>query len=505
MLIIHPPVAKSCEPPAALAHLAAALGGSGLSCRLCDMNIEGLLYLLKKTPLAEDTWTRRAHRHIEDNLEGLRGRELYRSRPRYQRVVRDIDRILEVLGKSHGVMLSLANYQDGSLSPTASADLIKAAENYRRNIYFPYFAERLTGLLEEEVPSCIGLSLNYLSQALCTFAIIGFLRAHCPSVPIVLGGGLVTTWLRLPAWRNPFAGLIDQLIAGPGEAPLLALLGAGRPSQKEVPDYRELQALPYLAPGFILPYAASSGCYWRKCSFCPETSEENPYRPLPPQQVTAELGSLTAGYRPALLHFLDNALSPAIMRGLIAHPPGVDWYGFARVGSLLTDPDFCRDLRKAGCLMLKLGIESGSQKVLDGMGKGIDLRQVEKALKALAEAGIASYVYLLFGTPEESPAEAQETLAFVSRHHRLITFLNLAIFNLPVGSRDARDLEISDLHQGDLSLYHAFRHPQGWGRREIRRFLDQEFRRRPEIQAIIQRDPPFFTSNHAPFFTAQPG
>jgi radical SAM superfamily enzyme YgiQ (UPF0313 family) len=155
--------------------------------------------------------------------------------------------------------------------------------------------------------------------------------------------------------------------------------------------------------------------------------------------------------------------------------------------------------------MLKLGIESGSQKVLDGMGKGIDLRQVEMALKALAKAGIASYVYLLFGTPEESPAEAQETLAFVSRHHRLITFLNLAIFNLPVGSKDARDLEISDLHQGDLSLYHAFRHPQGWGRREIRRFLDQEFRRRPEIQAIIQRDPPFFTSNHAPFFTAQPG
>ena len=106
MLIIHPPVAKSCEPPAALAHLAAALGGSGLSCRLCDMNIEGLLYLLKKTPLAEDTWTRRAHRHIEDNLEGLRGRELYRSRPRYQRVVRDIDRILEVLGKAMGLCFS---------------------------------------------------------------------------------------------------------------------------------------------------------------------------------------------------------------------------------------------------------------------------------------------------------------------------------------------------------------------------------------------------------------
>ena len=47
--------------------------------------------------------------------------------------------------------------------------------------------------------------------------------------------------------------------------------------------------------------------------------------------------------------------------------------------------------------MLKLGIESGSQKVLDGMGKGIDLRQVENP-QGPRQGGIASYVYLLLGT-----------------------------------------------------------------------------------------------------------
>lgn len=500
MLIIHPPVAKSCEPPAALAHLAAVLEGSTIPYRVCDMNIEGLRYLLGTKPLAEDTWTRRACRNIDTNLAGLRSRNLYRNRSRYQRAVQDVNRVLETVGKDRGIILSLANYQDGSISPTKSSDLITAAERYRENIYFPYFAERLTGLLKQETPSCIGLSLNYLSQAICTFAIIGFLRNSCPTIPIIVGGGLVTTWLRNPSWCNPFAGLIDQLIAGPGEAPLLSYLGRQKPSRKEIPDYGTLRDLPYLAPDFILPYAASSGCYWKKCSFCPETSEENPYRPLLPEQVIEELGHLTADYRPGLLHFLDNAVSPAVMRQMIDHPPGVDWYGFARVGSLLTDPDFCRKLRGSGCIMLKLGIESGSQKILDGMQKGIDINQVAKVLETLAGAGIATYIYLLFGTPEESYEEANETLDFIRKHHQQITFLNLAIFNLPVGSREADQLEITGSHQGDLSLYHSFRHPRGWGRREIRHFLDNEFRRHPSIQTIIQRDPPFFTSNHAPFF-----
>lgn len=501
MLIIHPPLARSCEPPAALAHLAAALRAKGLPCRVCDMNIESLFSLLRTGTTANDTWSRRADRNIHANLAKIRDPELFSNKSRYQRTVQDINRVLAVSGKQHGIALSLSNYQDKDLSPTRSGDLLKAAEHYAANIYFPYFSQRLIELLTEETPSCIGFSLNYLSQANCTFAIIGFLKKHWPDIPIVMGGGLITTWMRGPSWQNPFAGLIDLLIAGPGEEPLLAFLGAERPGEKPIPDYLGLRDLPYLAPGFILPYAASSGCYWKKCAFCPETSEENPYHPLSPQQVTEELGQLTAATHPRLLHFLDNAISPTIMKELIRQPPGPEWYGFARVSRHLTDPDFCRTLRQSGCVMLKLGIESGSQKVLENMHKGIDIRQVSAALRVLHGAGIATYVYLLFGTPSESLAEARETLEFVRKHHREITFLNLAIFNLPVGSIEANDLEITDRHQGDLSLYHDFRHPRDWNRREIRHFLAAEFKCQPTVLPILQRDPPFFTSNHAAFFT----
>ena len=500
MLILHPPLARSCEPPAALAHLAGVLRSNGLSCRVCDMNIEGAMSLFSSAMTEDDTWSRRAGRNIQANLEKIRGKEIYRSTPRYQRTVQDINRVLVMTGKRCNLSLSLANYQDTALSPARSLDLLQAAEHFATNIFFPYFSKRLTKLLAEEIPSCIGLSLNYLGQANCTFAIIGFLRKHWPDIPIIVGGGLITTWMRGPAWRNPFSGLIDLLIAGPGEGPLLSFFGVEHPAGKALPDYRGLRELPYLAPGFILPYAASSGCYWKKCAFCPETSEENPFRPLSPQLVTDELDQLTAATSPSLLHFLDNAVSPAIMAALIEHPPGPDWFGFARISRHLTDPGFCRDLRRSGCVMLKLGIESGSQKVLENMQKGIDLRQVSEALRVLHEAGIATYVYLLFGTPSESLAEARETLDFARRHHQEITFLNLAIFNLPVGSLEANGLEITDRHQGDLSLYHDFRHPLGWNRREIRHFLSSEFKRQPQIMPILQRDPPFFTSNHAAFF-----
>ena len=150
--------------------------------------------------------------------------------------------------------------------------------------------------------------------------------------------------------------------------------------------------------------------------------------------------------------------------------------------------------------MLKLGLESGDQGVLDAMEKGIDLGLVAQALTALHHAGIATYVYLLFGTPSESIEEARKTLAFVHRHQEAITFLNLAIFNMPICGPDAKSLSVQDFYDGNLTLYTDFSHPRGWNRKEIRRFLDQEFKRDPAVAAILRRDPPIFTSNHAAFF-----
>jgi hypothetical protein len=520
MLLIFPPVAKPCEPPAGIAKLAGALKAHDIPCTILDANLEGLHFLLKRPHRATNTWTRRAVKNIPSNLAALRSGATYRSLSRYSRAVQDLQRVFSVSTGNTGAILGMADYHDRNLSPVRSADLIIAAMSPEKNPFYPYFAGRLSEILEQTIHSqrhregpisrdgkecrtkpVIGFSLNYLSQALTTFAMIGHLKKEIPHTEIVLGGGLVSSWIKKPGFKNPFGGLVDHLVAGPGEEPLLDLFKVNHPRLNHCePDYTSLHLPEYLSPGFILPYSGSSGCYWSKCSFCPETAENNPYIPVPTAHAMAELQSLVSKTRPRLVHLLDNAISPALMRALAQKPPGVPWYGFARVHKDLMDDEYCMALKRSGCAMLKLGLESGDQGVLDRLQKGIDIGAASQVLRNLKSAGIASYVYLLFGTPAETLAEARRTLQFVVRHADEISSLNLAIFNMPLCSEDAGIYETEQFYEGDLSLYTGFKHPQGWDRKIVRQFLDSEFRRHPAVAAILKNDPPIFTSNHAPFF-----
>ena len=501
VLLIHPPIAKGCEPPAGIARLAGALRAAGISCRTFDANLEGQLWLLEHAPSANDTWTHRALKGRNEHLAALRTLATYQSPDRYRRAVSDLNRLLGKAGESHGATVGLADYQQADLSPLSSADLLAAAAAPERSPFSPWFSARLPERLRGV--TVVGLSLNYLSQALTTFAMAGLIRRLVPRVTIVLGGGLVTSWLRRPTWHNPFAGLIDHLVAGPGEEFLLTLCGGAPPPAPTLPDYAGLPLDDYLAPGLILPYSAAAGCWWNRCSFCPERAEGNAYFPLPAAQAVDELHALCTIYRPALVHLLDNALSPALLRALVARPLPAPWYGFARIDAQLADPEFCRALRRAGCVMLKLGLESGDQAVLDALEKGVDLQQTGQALASLKAAGIAVYAYLLFGTPAEDEVAARRTLDFVVRNDDAIGYLNLALFNLPAGADDAGQHETEPFYAGDLSLYTGFRHPKGWERQKVRRFVSGEFSRHPAVAAILRRDPPLFTSNHAPLFAMQ--
>lgn len=500
MLLIFPPVAKACEPPGGIVLLASALKAHGFPCRLLDANLEGQLWLLEQPLTATDTWSRRAFKGRTRSLDALRDINTYRTPDRYRRAISDLNRILAISAVQNGVEIGLADYQHATLSPLRSADLIAAARQPEQNPFSPYFSRRLPELLAGV--GTVGFSLNFLSQALCTFAMIGFVRMRYPALRIVLGGGLITSWMRRPGWRNPFGSLVDDLISGPGEEQLLELLGSvAAPKRHATPDYNSLPLNDYLSPGLILPYSAGSGCYWNRCSFCPERAEGNEYRPVPVSDVLSDLKLLTEQAKPRLIHLLDNAISPSLLHALAENPPGAPWYGFVRIDKHLADPSFCRALKRSGCVMLKLGLESGDQDVLDRMNKGINLGLASRVLINLKEAGIRVYCYLLFGTPGESAAAARRTLEFVVGHHQTINFLNMALFNMPLHGEEAREYGDKPFYEGDLSLYTAFRHPDSWDRSQVRRFLESEFKRHPAIAAIVRNDPPQFSSNHAAFLS----
>jgi radical SAM superfamily enzyme YgiQ (UPF0313 family) len=72
-----------------------------------------------------------------------------------------------------------------------------------------------------------------------------------------------------------------------------------------------------------------------------------------------------------------------------------------------------RNLKDAGCVEVWMGVESGSQSVLDAMDKGLRLSNIFTARKGLKEAGIRACYFLQFGYPGETWSELQQTIALV--------------------------------------------------------------------------------------------
>ncbi len=493
MLFIHPPLSKPCEPPAGIARLAGAIEGRPLS--IVDASLDAVLRAVHEPVSDNDTWTRRSKKNLLSNLNYLRQEHTWKI-DKYKRAVMDINRLLERSLLSAGVKATLGNYQDQNLSPLGSRDLISAAEHPDKNPFYHYFRDWL--IPQED--GITGFSLNFLSQAITAFAMAGYLKKEQPGVRIIFGGGLVTSWIKRAGWKNPFSGLVDDMVHGPGEGYIRKLLGIKEYTAHVRPVYNLFPLNDYLSPGFILPYSASSGCYWQKCRFCPEKAEGNAYVPLSTDRVLDDLAYLIDTHRPVMVHILDNAISPSLLKRFIERPLNAPWYGFVRITDHFKDPDFCIGLKRSGCVMLKIGVESGDQGVLDALNKGIDLNTVSLALKNIKDAGIGTYLYFLFGTPPEGQAEAGHTMDFVRKHHKLIDFMNIAIFNMPVNGPDAEKYSTDKFYEGDLSLYSSFEHPKGWDRGRVRIFLDNEFKKAPGIREIVRRTPTFFTSNHAAFF-----
>jgi hypothetical protein len=508
MLLVYPPAARSTEPPLGIARLAGALRAAGQDCLCLDLCQEGYEHLLGIDFQAADAFSRGAKKRRERALELLRSPRALLNRDRYVRAVGDLNRCLSEAGKPFGLSISLSDYQDGKLSPLKRSDLSASARGYAASIFFPLYESRVGGTMDSGAHREVGISICYLSQALPAFALMGFLRERYPQAKIVLGGSLLASWAGqgLIGPEEDFGGLADAVIADRGEESLLEWLrgrgrsGVGERSARATPDFSDFRGLGYLSPLPVLPYNFSWGCPYRLCSFCPERAEGRRYRATEPVEALRHIRAILERQEAGLLHFTDSEIGPPYLRALADDPPGKAWYGFARFGGDLLDPAFCRRLAASGCVMLQLGLESGDQEVLDALGKGIRLDEARRILANLKEAGIGSFVYLLFGTGAEDEASARRTLAFTEANAELIDFLNIAVFNLPAALSPGEGVPVRSFSEADLSLYREFSHPRGWNRDRVRRFLKEEFEASSRIRPIVMRSPPTFTSNHAAFF-----
>jgi anaerobic magnesium-protoporphyrin IX monomethyl ester cyclase len=94
-----------------------------------------------------------------------------------------------------------------------------------------------------------------------------------------------------------------------------------------------------------------------------------------------------------------------------ARGAGLPFRCLSRV-DLLT-PGVVRALREAGCRMVWVGAESGSQRILDAMEKGTRVEQIRESARRLHEAGLEVGFFLQFGYPGETRQDIEQTMGLV--------------------------------------------------------------------------------------------
>ncbi|PLX73636.1 MAG: radical SAM protein [Desulfuromonas sp.] len=525
LLLLQPPALKPAEPPLALAVLLAHLRAQGLSADAIDANLAAYLYLLDGERLSAragetvETSLRRALRHGSKSLNLLRSPAASQSFARYNTAVRYLNRLLALWGSDHE-HLTLGDYQHAGLSPFNPDHLQRVADGATQTLFAPYFREELLPQVIAQQPRIVAISVNFLHQVLPAFELAGLLRRALPDVLLVAGGGLITSWqeplqrlgLRLPVF--------DRLVFGPGETMLTALARGESGDDYTLsdattigfaPDFSFADIAAYFSPQPVLPLSSSRGCYWQRCLFCPEAAAPvHRYTANRPAELPLLMRELAERYGVRHLQLTDNAVPVNMLKTLAEQTESLadlNWFGFVRFEPILEDAPFVERLAGSGCRMLQLGLESGSQRVLDRLDKGVKLNSVERILANLKSAGIASYLYIMLGTPGETEDDAEQTLAFLEAHAAEIGFLNLSIMNLPRASGlldNPAQYGIAAAAPVDsespLSLYQTFQPGNSWDRSAARRFLERRLLGSAAIRAIVNRTPPLFTSNHAVFF-----
>lgn len=294
----------------------------------------------------------------------------------------------------------------------------------------------------------------------------------------VLAAGAHPTFLPVQTLQMGF----DSVLAGEAEKTILQVL-MDLPDLKKIyygDPYKDLDKIPFPAR-HLLPYEdlhnragsafsgssvgdhlagiiGSRGCP-RACAFCanPRLTKT---RHRSADNIIAEMKGVVASgitsfkfqddtftLRPSHVVALGAAAEKAFEPGQIAVRiiTRVDTFSEKIIPAL-------RQLRSK---VASFGIESGSQKVLDAVHKGITIEQVECALKLAHDSGFTTWGYFVFGLPGECEETVDETIAFWERNRPYLDVGVLSVFVPYPGCDIARRPDHYRMHilESDLNHY----------------------------------------------------
>jgi radical SAM superfamily enzyme YgiQ (UPF0313 family) len=225
---------------------------------------------------------------------------------------------------------------------------------------------------------------------------------------------------RLPAIRglvrySTADGSLESLLPAPTNPSWATLPRAAR-ELIDLEPYRRawIEAHGYFSTNLV----SSRGCPYH-CNWCAKPISGNRFQLRAPEEVAAEIHELRTLFGVEHIWFGDDVFAldrhwvQEFARAVESHGEVVPFKIQSRA-DLMGDATVLA-LKRAGCAEIWMGVESGSQKILDAMKKGLKLSAVYAARERLAAAGIRACYFLQFGYSGEGWAEICETVQLVRR------------------------------------------------------------------------------------------
>ena len=347
--------------------------------------------------------------------------------------------------------------------PGVSKEVFACLDDEQVNVYRDVCTQLVLPAVNKEQPDVVGISIGTQMQLLAGLTFCKMIKETFPRIKVVVGGNVVTR-LHEELIRHDrfFKDIFDAAILYEGEHALLWYIEAlnGQRPMETVPNllYRDetgvqdskevytekTTALPlpdfdgypldhYFVPERIIPYLATRGCYWGRCTFCDHGQGYfDQFRGQTAQFAVDQVKALRDKYQCRHFLFSDESYPPALFKKvsqlLVDQQVGIKWTTLIRFEETLQDPAVWDLAAKAGCCTLYYGMESANERVLNLMDKHAKPSVIRNNLREAARVGIWNHVMAFYGFPGETHEEAMETRQFLLDNQPIIHSAELFYF-----------------------------------------------------------------------------
>ncbi len=493
-LVTAPPVITPSEPPSGAFLLAAGLSARGVNTGFLDLSLKYFRHIFARSPEG------RGYPAVKPALDYLQNSPLYS--PHQHRTASGIlnSSLKHFSSRFPGWRISLMDVipPEAVHRPAEIANICREGNTP----FSGFWEEHLLPVLKQYGPETVLVSLSYLSQLAAGIDMVLFLRKA--GYDVIVSGSLLNSLSRTGKGFELVSSILPESCLSDGSSfpgfnsgtdPFLSSLSW--------PDI--VGNWNYISGRPVIPYALSTGCYWNKCLFCPDSSTKlEVYGHDFFEKFISTVPSSIMSRNP-VIHFLDSAIPRKPLKDVLPllRKHGLNWYTFARPESWISH--MADTLSESGCLMLQLGAESGSISLLNRFEKGIDPDTSLEAIKNCARAGIRTYVYMLLGLPGETDHDMNSTIRFLDEAGDSIDFINFSIFNLPekcelTDRASEFGIELLDYDSPDdaLRLYRPFLYKGQNLRIKARRSVSEHFSEIPSVTEALRRTPKWFRTSHFP-------